>query len=76
MVVPPECIGVDAAGGEVLLSEGVCADLPARGEVTGGGTTADGSRLVFVRIEVSKSCFEAVGIGERWPPDADACASD
>jgi hypothetical protein len=27
MVVPPECVGQVAGGGEVLLSEGGCADL-------------------------------------------------
>jgi hypothetical protein len=75
MIVPLECILQDASGAEELRDSGICADLPARGEVTGGGTTPGGGRLVFVRVDVSKPCFETLTIGERWPPGIEACAA-
>ena len=76
LIVPPECVRQDTSGGEELLTEGVCAGLPLYGELSGGGTTGDGLRLVFVRVGLSRSCYEALAIGDPWPSSAEACAED
>ena len=73
MIVPPECVVLDAAGNEELLTEGICASLPVQGELSGGGTTPEGLKLVFVRVEVSRPCFEALAIGDTWPAAVGAC---
>jgi hypothetical protein len=74
-VVPPECISADESGVEQLLAVGSCADLPAHGELSGGGTTSTGLKLAIVRVEVSKRCYEALAVGTVWPPAAEECAA-
>lgn len=76
MTVPPMCVRQESSGVEVLLSDGVCADLPVRGALSGGGTTATGERLVFVRIEVSEPCYAALTLGDAWPPASGECAAE
>ena len=72
-VAPAECIERDAGGAEVVVASGVCAGLPASGEVNGGGVTAQGVSWVTVRVDVSRECFEAVAVGEAWPSEAAGC---
>jgi hypothetical protein len=67
-VAPPECLDVTDSGQETLLSAGECEDLPVQGEVVGNGITPDGASLTIVRIEVTEQCFEAITLGEAWPP--------
>jgi hypothetical protein len=75
-VVPPECISTDESGTEQLLAAGICADLPAHGELSGGGTTPAGEKLAIVRVEVSKRCYEALEVGASWPAVAEACGEE
>lgn len=74
MVVPDACIVADADGVETLRDDGECANLPVRGELTGGGTTGEGGRLAIMSIGVSRACFEALSPGEEWPSSIEACA--
>ena len=74
-VAPAECVSQDETGHEALRSDGVCADLPARGEVSGNGTTADGLNLVIVTVDISKRCYEALAAGETWPVSTKVCGS-
>lgn len=76
LIVPQECVAQDESGVEELRDGGDCASLPVRGELIGGGTTAAGRRLVFIRIDGSNRCFESLAIGDRWPLDAGACAGE
>jgi hypothetical protein len=73
LVVPPACIVEDADGKELLRDDGECADLPVRGELTGSGTTQEQGRLAIVNVEISRSCFEAIAVGEQWPTSIEAC---
>jgi hypothetical protein len=74
-IAPPACVSRDDAGHEELLSEGECANLPARGEVSGGGTTVGGLNLVIVTVDVSKRCYEALTVGVTWPVANPECSS-
>ena len=72
-IAPPECVQRDESGSEVLLSDGACADLPVRGEVTGGGTTRGGLTLVIVQVDVSRECYETLERGDPWPATQAEC---
>lgn len=74
LAVPPECVESDESGDEVLRHDGTCAQLPVSGEVVGGGTTADGVRIVSVRIAVHEGCSQAIPLGSTWPSDLAKCA--
>ena len=76
MVAPENCVVADAEGMQALSEEGECAELPARGKVTGGGTNAAGDNLVIVELEVERDCFEALTEGDAWPSSAEACRED
>lgn len=76
MIVPEHCVVTDDQGMESLSEAGECADTPARGDVSGGGTTPSGDRLIIVEVPVSAECFEAVETGDVWPPEAQACRTD
>ncbi len=44
------------------------------GEISGIGTTARGaSTIIEVNVEVPEDCYQAVALGETWPPAAPAC---
>jgi hypothetical protein len=73
-IVPFECIAADESGRQVLLADGLCANVPAHGELSGGGTTSIGQTLAIVSIDVSKRCYEALEIGTAWPPGTATCA--
>jgi len=76
LVVPPQCVSLDNSGREELLTEGICADLPVNGELSGGGVTAAGLKLAIVSVKVSKPCYEALSIGAAWPSVAEECAAE
>lgn len=73
MVVNEECVRVSESGDEELAGGGACENLPARGEVVGGGTTEAGSRLVIVRVDVGRQCYEALTVGVAWPVSDRSC---
>lgn len=72
-VPPPGC---EAPTTGELVPDGPCARVPAWGEVSGGGTTADGHDLVIVSVTVSERCHEVLRAGDRWPSADPACADD
>jgi hypothetical protein len=70
-VPPPGCaLPHDAA--TVVAAE--CPGAPAYGPVSGGGSTAQGHRLVIVSVTVSKACHDLLATGDRWPASYAACA--
>lgn len=69
-VVPPP--GCDTDGGE-LRAEGACEDAPLTGEVSGGGTTAEGVPFVFITKEISEACYEVLHPGDPWPSQRPEC---
>ena len=73
LVAPPECIEQDDRGVEEVVTLGACGELPASGQVSGGGTTMDQVMWVIVRVETSRECFEVVGEGDTWPSEAVEC---
>jgi hypothetical protein len=76
VVVPPECIAVTETGVEELSDDGACADLPIRGELSGGGVLESGHEFVFVGVPVSEDCFDALERGDPWPVDTGACVAE
>ncbi|MCK9517795.1 MAG: hypothetical protein M0R74_02030 [Dehalococcoidia bacterium] len=79
--VPPAGCEVPPSG--EFVPEGACAGAPARGLVSGGGTTAGGHDLVIVSVTVSKACHEALREANAspvnrlpWPYDHPACRDD
>ena len=74
IVVPPECVRKNDSATEELVREGKCLNLPAIGELSGGGTTAAGLKVVFVRVEVPERCYDVLSIGDDWPPTQEDCA--
>lgn len=71
MFVPPAGCTPPLAGD--LMATCDCAGIPAEGEISGGGTTADGDPLVGVALGVSKACYEALETGARWPSALPEC---
>ncbi len=76
MAVPDQCLATDEGGQVTLSSEGECASLPAHGELSGNGSLPSGKPLAIVRIEVSKSCYETLVVGDDWPSNLLVCAPD
>ena len=74
-VAPAECLERDDEGEQVVLTSGICGELPGSGVVEGGGITAQQVEWVIVRVEVSRACFEAVSAGDRWPSDLAKCGA-
>ncbi|HET7738343.1 MAG TPA: hypothetical protein VFK32_07200 [Tepidiformaceae bacterium] len=74
MFIPPAACSVPETGD--LKATGNCAGIPAEGEVSGGGTRSDSSRLVIVGVPVSKACHRELAPGDRWPTDIEACRAD
>ena len=74
-VAPARCIEQDDEGEQVVLASGDCGELPGSGAVEGGGITAEQIEWVIVRVGVSRACFEAVAVGDRWPSDLAECGT-
>ena len=69
VVTPPGC---ETGSGE-LRAEGACEDVPLTGEVSGGGTTADGVPFVFITKEISEACYGVLHPGDTWPSQRPEC---
>ncbi len=69
LVPPPGC---EISAGE-LPAGGACEAAAETGQVSGGGTTADGLEFVIVSTRVSEACHEALQAYERWPSSKPAC---
>lgn len=69
-VVPPP--GCDTDGGE-LRAEGACEDAPLSGSVSGGGSTGEGVRFVFITKEISEACYRVLQPGDPWPSERAEC---
>lgn len=72
-VAPDECMAQDDEGEDIVTASGDCGELPAWGVAEGGGRTIDGVEWVQVRVDVSRKCFEVVGVGDKWPSEAAEC---
>jgi len=72
-VAPDECMEQDDEGEDVVIASGDCGALPAWGVAGGGGRTAEGVDWVMVRVDVSRTCFEAITAGDAWPSDVSEC---
>jgi hypothetical protein len=72
--VPPPGCAVPSMG--KLEPRGSCAGVPAWGDISGGGTTAEGRQLVIVSVRVSEACHDALQPGDRWPSEHAACGDD
>jgi hypothetical protein len=72
--VPPAGCNAPSAGVGRLLPEDACAGVPARGEITGGGTRrADGVKYVIVTVSIDQRCFEVLRVNDIWPSAHAAC---
>jgi hypothetical protein len=70
-----ECIKVDDAGQQVLISDGACGDNGnIGGQVLGEGITPTGLQWVQVKVDVEASCFEATSVGDSWPLVHPSCS--
>jgi hypothetical protein len=72
MFVPPAGCAPPETGD--LAAEGACANVLVAGRIGGGGTTAEGHRLVAVATAISKACHDALAVGDRWPSALPECA--
>lgn len=70
--VPPS--GCLADPGGKIVPEGACTGVPAWGDVSGGGTTAAGQRLVIVAVTVSERCYKVLRGDDAWPSARPECA--
>jgi hypothetical protein len=69
-----ECIKVDDAGHQVLVSDEACGDNgDIAGRILGEGITATGLQWVQVKVDVDASCFEATSVGDSWPLAHPSC---
>ncbi|MGK2965452.1 MAG: hypothetical protein ACSLFM_07585 [Tepidiformaceae bacterium] len=75
MFIPPADCAIPEDGRQ-LKAEGGCAGIPAEGEVSGGGTRGDASRLVIVGVPISEACHRELTPGDRWPAAIEACRAD
>jgi len=72
-VAPEECLETGDEGAQIVLTSGACGELPGSGVVEGGGITTDRVEWVIVRVNVSRACFEAISVGDRWPSGLVEC---
>jgi hypothetical protein len=73
-VPPAACDLLDSAWG-VRVPNDACANAPASGERTGGGTRrSDGVRFVIVSVSIDKQCFNVLRVNDVWPSTHAACS--
>jgi hypothetical protein len=71
---PPECAAVITNGAQWPLSTNDCPSrVPIEGVVSGTGTAPTGETIVAVDVETTQECFEAVALGDSWPPSRTEC---
>jgi hypothetical protein len=71
---PPGCVDVIAQDEPWPIAHPACAvDVPISGTISGRGIAPTGETIVSVAVDVSRDCYDAVALGDRWPP-AGECA--
>jgi hypothetical protein len=73
LAAPQACIDENEDGSPDLSAEASCANLAAHGEIAGNGTTSYGINFVVVEVQITQACFNALAVGDMWPPSGDDC---
>ena len=73
IVVRTQCVGIlDGILDSTETAD--CPDILTTGVQSGEGRTVTGDRLVRMELSVSRDCFDAVVVGDPWPPKPAECA--
>lgn len=73
MVLLPECAPLLDGLTDVTDGSEGCLEILAVGAVAGEGRNSFGERLVAIRLDVSRDCFGAISLGDRFPHPSGMC---